>query len=69
MRHECKTALKRGALMSWEYFRIGYFIGLGVLGAAATGLILWGLYDVLGGIVDSIKLAWHWRKSKKEPSG
>jgi hypothetical protein len=55
--------------MSWEYFRIGYFTGLGVLGAAATGLILWGLYDVLGGIVDSIKLAWHWRKSKKEPSG
>lgn len=51
----------------FEAFKLGYAVALGVLAAAATGLVLWGLYDVLGGIVDSIKLAWHWRKSKKEP--
>jgi hypothetical protein len=46
---------------------MGYFAGLGVLGAAATGLILWGLYDVLVGAVAAVRLAWHMRKAEKEP--
>jgi hypothetical protein len=33
--------------MVWEAFKTGFGMGLGVLAAAATGLILWGAFDWL----------------------
>ncbi len=50
-----------------EAFKLGYAAGLGVLAAAATALMIWGLYDIAGGIIDSIKLAWRMRQAEKEP--
>jgi len=48
-----------------EAFKLGYAAGLGVLAAAATGLILWGLYDIAGGIIYSVWLTYRqWRQSK-----
>ncbi len=50
-----------------EAFKLGYAAGLGVLAAVATGLMIWGLYDIAGGIIDSVKLAWRMRNMEKKP--
>ncbi len=47
----------------FEAFRLGYAAGMGVLAAGATGLILWGLYDLVGGIIISIWITYrHWKR-------
>lgn len=50
----------------WTTFKTAYFAGLGVLAAAATGLILWGLYDVAVNAWESVKWAWRMRKAERE---
>ena len=51
----------------FEAFRLGYAAGMGDLAAAATVLILWGLYDLMGGIIISIWITYrHWKKGTFE---
>ncbi len=50
---------------SWECFKVGFFISMGVGAFGVLFLMVWGLYDIMLGIVASIKLAWRMRKEKK----
>lgn len=47
-----------------EAFKLGYAVGMGILAAALTGLIILGAWAWLGDIITSIKIAWEYRNKK-----
>jgi len=51
-----------------EAFKLGYAVGMGIIAAAITGLIILGGWDWLGGIVTSIRIAWYYRNRDRRPT-
>lgn len=51
-----------------EAFKLGYAVGMGIIAAAITGLVILGVWDWLGGIVTSIRIAWFFRNRDRRPT-
>jgi len=51
-----------------EAFKFGYAVGMGIIAAVITGLIILGIWDLLGGFVTSLRIAWYYRNRDRRPT-
>lgn len=51
-----------------EAFKLGYAVGMGIIASVITGLIILGIWDLLGGFVTSIRIAWYYRNRDRRPT-